>query len=644
MASSLYTALSGLQANQTWIDVIGNNLANSNTSGFKGSQAVFSDQFARTLSYASGPNAGRGGRNPSQIGQGVRVAGTARSFTQGGITSTGRVFDVALQGNGFFAVRNGTQNFYTRAGSFGLDAANNLIDQRTGSFVLDPTGALIQLDTQSMLNPQATSTANVVGNLPKVVTGPLPEVLTSAEAFAQGSPVTLTTTGSGPFAIPVGETWTMRLAVDGAAPQTVSLTSVTGSVTSADIATAISALDGVSASVNGAGQVVIVSDGVGEDVTLQVTPGATGRDLASLIGISTALVTGTQTTVNASTGLNNLPGNTTDYVNGDTISISGVDADGSPINATFTYGAAQDGTTIGDLVAFIDAQFSGATVELNSAGKLVVTADTGGEADLQLTISDDAGTSGETDWTRYSMSVSTEGTASDTVTTSMEVFDRAGVSHIVTLTFERQSNGTWSIIPSVDDSEGSVTSSTITGINFSDNGAPSGLSGVDATITMQFNGQTAPQTVTLNLGTSGQFTGLTQFGGDGEVLIEEQNGYGAGQLSSMSVDGDGGIIGLYSNGQSRTLGSIGIATFTNPEGLTQYGDNLYTESINSGNALFSAGGVGAAGSVVGGALEDSNVDTAEQFVRLIEAQRGFQANSRVITVQNEVMRDMVNIV
>jgi flagellar hook protein FlgE len=161
---------------------------------------------------------------------------------------------------------------------------------------------------------------------------------------------------------------------------------------------------------------------------------------------------------------------------------------------------------------------------------------------------------------------------------------------------------------------------------------------------MQFNGQTAPQTVTLNLGTSGQFTGLTQFGGDGEVLIEEQNGYGAGQLSSMSVDGDGGIIGLYSNGQSRTLGSIGIATFTNPEGLTQYGDNLYTESINSGNALFSAGGVGAAGSVVGGALEDSNVDTAEQFVRLIEAQRGFQANSRVITVQNEVMRDMVNIV
>jgi len=104
------------------------------------------------------------------------------------------------------------------------------------------------------------------------------------------------------------------------------------------------------------------------------------------------------------------------------------------------------------------------------------------------------------------------------------------------------------------------------------------------------------------------------------------------------------VMGLYTNGQQKSLGAIGIATFTNAEGLTQSGDNLYAESTNSGAAQVSAGGVGRAGSVVGGALENSNIDTAEQFVNLIEAQRGFQANSRVITVENELMRDLTQIV
>lgn len=643
MASSLYTALSGLQANQTWIDVIGNNLANSNTAGFKGSQAVFADQFARTLTYASGPSQGRGGRNPSQVGSGVRVAGTSRNFSQGGITSTGRVFDLALEGNGFFAVRNGAQNFYTRAGSFGLDAANNLVDQRTGAMVLSTTGQPIQLDTQSLLSPQATTTAQVTGNLPKVVTGPLPEVLNSSEPFAQGTAASLTSSGSGPFAIPVGETWTMRITADGAAPQTVSITSVTGSVTAAEVATAIDALNGVGASVNGAGQVVITSDGVGEDVTLKVTPGSSGRDLASLIGVSTAVVSGTESLASTTTSLNDIPGNTADYADGDQISISGVDADGTPINATFTFGAANDGTTVGELVAFIDAQYAGATVEMDSNGQLIVTSDTAGESALQLSISDEAGISGETDWTRYAMSIATEGTGPDTVSTSMEVFDASGVAHTMTLSFERQEDGSWTATPSVDSSEGSVTSGPITGLMFGDNGSPSGLGGVDAQITVEFNGLSSPQTLTLDLGADGQFSGLTQFGGEGEVLVLEQDGYGAGELASMSVGGDGSVIGLYTNGESQTLASIGIATFLNPEGLLQYGSNLYTESTNSGSAVLTAGGIGSAGSIIGGALENSNIDTAEQFVNLIEAQRGFQANSRVISVQNEVLRDMVNI-
>lgn len=644
MGTSLYSALSGMQASQSWIDLIGNNLANSNTSGFKGSQALFGTQFSQTLNYASGPSNGRGGQNPTQIGLGVTFAATTKNFAQGALTTTGRVFDLALQGNGFFAVRSGLQNLYTRAGSFGLDATHFLVDQRSGAQVLDPGGNAIQIDTDSMLTPSATTTAQMSGNLPKEVGGPLPEVLGSATAFAEGTPAALTSSVAGPYAIPTGETWTMRLTVDGSAPQTVSITSTTGSVTAQEVADAINTASGVTATVNGSGGVTITSNGVGEDVTLKVTAGAANRDLAGLVGFSTAMVSGAQTAVTSSTLLNDLPGNTADYVDGDQITISGVDADGTAVNATFTYGATNDGTTLQQLVDYVDAQFPGATVSLDSSGRLIVEADTAGVADLQLSLLDGSAATGATDWTRYAMSVTTEGTGPDVVTTAMEVFDPAGLAHTLTLSFERQQDGSWTIDPTLDSADGTVISGPITGLRFADDGSPTGLGGVDSTITMSFTGQSSPQSLDLNLGSDGVFTGLTQFGEEGDVLVSTQNGYGAGQLSSINVDSAGNIVGLYTNGQQQALGAIGIVTFTNPDGLMQVSDSMFSESTNSGAAVLSAGGAGRAGSVVGGALENSNIDTAEQFVYLIQAQRGFQSNARVISVENELMRDLSQIV
>ena len=145
--ASLFTALSGLKAHQDWIDVIGNNLANANTSGFKTSHASFSSSFHSTLRHASGPGGGMGGRNPVQIGMGVSLSDIGRDFGQGSLTGTGRVFDLALQGRGFFALSNGAQTMYTRVGTFGLDGQNNLVDQRTGYRVLDGSGSAITLDT-----------------------------------------------------------------------------------------------------------------------------------------------------------------------------------------------------------------------------------------------------------------------------------------------------------------------------------------------------------------------------------------------------------------------------------------------------------------------------------------------------------------
>ena len=107
---------------------------------------------------------------------------------------------------------------------------------------------------------------------------------------------------------------------------------------------------------------------------------------------------------------------------------------------------------------------------------------------------------------------------------------------------------------------------------------------------------------------------------------------------------DGTIEGFYSNGQSRELGAVGIATFANPEGLHEVGSNLWVETSNSGGSQLGAGASAIAGDVIGGSLENSNVDTAEQFVHLIEAQRGFQASARVITAEDEVLREVVNLV
>lgn len=644
MSSSLFSALSGLQAHQSWIDVIGNNLANSNTPGFKSSTATFADAFARTLEYAQGPGTGRGGKNPVQVGLGVHVADTARNFSQGGLTSTGRTFDVALEGNGFFAVSNGVQNLFTRVGTFGLDALHNLVDQRTGFPVLSPNGQPISIDTDSLLAPNATTKAKLSGNLPKVVTGPLPEVLSASSAFSEGSPAQLTSSNSGPFTIPTGETWTLRITVAGGAPQTASVTSTTGTVTATEIANAIDALDDVSASVNGSGNVVVTSDRVGENVTLKVSSGSTGRDLAALTGLSTALVSGSEIDATAATTLNQLPGNVVDYVPGDQIHISGVDADGTAINAVFTFGAANDGTTAQELVDFVDNLFAGATVRMDAAGKLVVTSDTAGESDLQLSLLDDASNTGSMDWTDYAMAVTTQGTAPDTVTTSMEVFDPAGVAHTMTFSFERQEDGSWNVAGDLGANDGTVLSAPITGLRFADDGSPVGLANVVPEIRVQFNGQSAPQGITLELGADAAFTGLTQFGNDGEVFVREQDGYGSGELASLSVDSNGAVQGLYTNGKTRELGALGVATFINPEGLQAVGSNLYSATINSGSANLGAAQIGAAGKVKGGALENSNVDTAEQFVFLIQAQRGFQANARVITAENEVLRDTVNLI
>src|SRR5689334_6804705 len=128
VSTALFTGLTGLRAEQSYIDIIGNNLANVSTAGFRASRATFSDILSMTLSGGSGPNGNFGGTNPMQIGYGTVVSTIDTDTSQGTFQDTGRPLDVALQGKGFFTLTDGTQQFYTRVGSFGVDSSHNLVD------------------------------------------------------------------------------------------------------------------------------------------------------------------------------------------------------------------------------------------------------------------------------------------------------------------------------------------------------------------------------------------------------------------------------------------------------------------------------------------------------------------------------------
>ena len=130
--NALFTGTSGLQANSAWLDAIGNNLANQNTTGYKGQVVQFSDLLYQTISAGSGPTATTGGINPIQVGVGVQIGGVGSNFTQGNLTRTGRDLDFGIQGNGFFVLKNGVTTVYSRSGAFDVDSAGYLVDPTSG--------------------------------------------------------------------------------------------------------------------------------------------------------------------------------------------------------------------------------------------------------------------------------------------------------------------------------------------------------------------------------------------------------------------------------------------------------------------------------------------------------------------------------
>jgi flagellar hook protein FlgE len=428
MLTSLYTGVSGMDANGTGMSVVADNIANMNTTGFKSSRVSFGDVLSATLT---------GGAGSSQIGRGVRVSAVNTQFSQGSFESTGDNLDLAVDGDGFFLVKSGASQYYTRDGQFSPDKNGFIVNNegyRVQGFLADSSGVITGTVGDLNLNNQQSQ----------------------ASATAQS-----------------------------------------------------------------------------------------------------------------------------------TIAVN--------LNAE-------------------DTAFAGDTFAL--------------------------GANNDTP-TNYSES------------TSVKVYDSLGGAHDVNLYFVKTGVGTWNVhyvhadpadaTKLVDAGTQSLSFGTDGSLIDDASGTPIAFDFGTGTVT--------PQNVTFNFGTgTGEtppgtgFDGTTQFASAFSVVQLTQDGYGAGTVSSISISEDGHISASFTNGQLKTIGQIALARFMDPDSLSKLGRNLYAETFDSGQPIVAKPETSGTGRVLSNSLELSNVDLAQEFVKLISFQRAFQANSRVITTTDQMLQDLISVI
>ena len=556
MSSALSAGVTGLQAHQKMLDIAGNNLANVNTTAFKSSRITFSELLSETIKKASQPTSTIGGTNPQQLGNGVGVSNISPNMAQGSIITTGNPLDMALEGEGYFVVSSGTQDVYTRAGAFAVDANSNLVDPATG-YIAQRIGSIgetdgfqipgdsnIKVPYDVAMPASATSQVRLAGNLSADVT------LDTPQTNVLASNITLTTTGG-------------------------------------DVATA------------------------------------------------------TDTFADLSAGT----------FAGATITVSGFEHDGTVMGPTaiaLTDGGAD---TIQDFLDDLNTELGALNaVATLSDGKIVITDTDSGYSRSDISLEFDAGTgTADVEMPAY-FEISTVG-GNEVKNINITVYDSQGGAHVLSGALVRtDTDNTWDmILTSITGhvTQLSIDNRRIEDISFNaDDGSFAGISGSD---TAQFSvafahDSTNPQTIALSLGTVGRLDGLTQFAGGSTAVAREQDGYAAGRLTTVSVNNEGILIGAFSNGIKKNIAALQIALFQNAAGLEALGNGYYASSANSGEAVTTQALNGGAGSIHGGSLEKSNADVASEFVNLIQAQNGYQANARTIKVANDILSELTNLI
>ena len=550
MLRSMYSAVSGLKTHQTRMDVIGNNIANVNTVAFKSSSVTFSDILYQTTSNASGANAttGTGGVNAKQIGLGTTAAATKVSITSAGASeTTGNPFDIRLtdkNSTNFFIVNNGSENVFTRSGSFYVDGSGNLCMSSTGYTVMgwqvDETTGEIRKDTVSALRimqeknltsaPEATTQATIAG------------VLDENDADVKSDAGKVMNLN---FYDNLGYQYTAKFAIKATAKDgeyTVELTSILDSNNK------------------------------------NITEGFTQAQMKEIFGN-----TDTETTIASYS--TTLP------------------------NCGYTYD-----TTTGEL----KTDPAGTVVKINDDGTLndnsgKTIKDVFGVSDGNLKNIQNSIAAGNTDYV-FKDVTNADGTH------SYQVVKKSATN---LLKFNTE-----------DGKFSSIGGGTDKSVELNLNNANLNKNGNFQNITVDFS-------QCLNYNNSGKST----IGADaGAVDGTTGKGRKLGAMTGIFIDTNGRIYGTYDNGNTELLGQIAVAQFSNASGLEKVGESCYRTTLNSGEFDGIGVEISADGSsMTTGELEMSNVDLSSEFTSMITTQRGFQANSRVITTSDTLLEELVNL-
>jgi flagellar hook protein FlgE len=646
LSASLFAGVSGLRNHQVRMDVIGDNIANVNTIGFKASRANFQEALVQTTKGAGRATAISGGTNPIQLGLGMQIASIDKLFQQGGLETTGQITDLALQGSGFFVLSDGTGTFYSRAGAFGFDANSSMVDPSTGLFVQgrmadangnipsteqigniilpfgqqDPAKATEVIKFANNLNSTATdSFASLSSSGPtniSLVTGKAKDgvgaIHTVSIALQPGQtvlqPTQSTFTGANPAALTLTSGTSLRndlgitdftpfsLALDGA-PSSTLIGGLSDTSTMGDLISAINQLTGVTAQLVG-GELKITRDYAGEgskfNIQSSLSSGAGGDILDRVFGIAP----------NARLSAANGTSDNMLIIDTMTLTAPGVSNPPGPQTLTPVY----DPDT-GMVVGIAGLGEGGVNIESNvplSAGTATIV----------------------TEPTKHSSSIT--------------VFDSQGGTHALTIEFTKQfASNTWSWEVKLPNGEAPV-SGAIGEVSFNPDGTLQTFTGGAPMVIDPRNGA-ENMSIRLDVGSVGAYDGLTGFASPHTASIINQDGFTVGILDKISIDKGGNINGIFTNGISRRLAQLVLADFNNQGGLLKAGRSLFQVSANSGQAVLGVAGETISGSISSGALESSSVDIAVEFTNMIIAQRGFQANSRIITTSDSMLDELVNL-
>lgn len=645
MNRAMFSGVAGMKSHQTKMDVIGNNIANVNTYGYKSQRAVFSDIYYQTLSGASQGTTARGGTNPSMVGYGSSLLAVQSQMTQSSMQNTGFGMDVAISGEGYLQVQDADGNiFYTKAGMLSYDSNGYLVDIN-GNFVLGSKGAngkpgtsKIKLDDIGAVSA-AKSTFETTINGKKFT-------MTSANATNKGN-VSFSFASS--EALPIGQ--------DAQAIISGSSINIMFNAKSnfADISAVNKAINDAIKKANGG-----VAHEAG-NFTLKAEPAFTGPLTgAQLVGTNFGYDKGS---ITLPTG--GMFGGFEFVSVGDEFTAGGANVnfslkrniDNNTKEESFTVTATAGGKTYTNTILASQMNTPGQVVLRNGTSTTdtitlsfpsytdVITSGTlGAGASWNLTAPAAVGGQAQ-GWYQTHFDNGevlgglqlTLGKGMNYPITNMQLTYDAGQQQFTltvtptggtqqTLTFKKEdagkvkttNDGMTITLPSYDKL---LSASTATSITYAD-------VAINAT-----NVKDSKPSSDLGLGNT-SFT-LKDGTTGGTITLD--------QLTSINIGSDGSVSVYHAEKGLTVAGKITLATFANPNGLQQEGNNYFSTTVNSGDAVLADPGTNGTGGLKSSSLEMSNVDLSNEFAEMITCQRGFQANSRIITVSDTMLEELINL-